>query len=152
MLDAKNRVRWSWSAGDNGWPFITDQPIVDSSGTIHVVGTNSTYVALDMTSGREKWGAANSSGRYSYRQIEKYTNGQYLILSEMTWYDASEHPDIPQNFLAAYKGEKMLWSIVFPSDAELIVRGGKIYALIYHENGPEMRELDPTDREFSCSC
>ena len=81
MLDANNRVLWSWSAGGDGGPFITDQPIVDSSGTIHVVGTNSTYVALDINLGREKWGAANSSERYSYRQIEEYTNGQYLILA-----------------------------------------------------------------------
>lgn len=152
MLDANNRVLWSWSTSGDDGPFITDQPLVDSSGTLYVVGTNSTHVALDLSSGREKWGAVNSNGRYSFRQIEKYTNDQYLILSKMTSDQESEHGDILQSFLAAYKGEEMLWSSVFPRDAELIVRGGKIYALIYNENGLEMREINPSDREFSCSC
>jgi len=152
MLDAKNQVVWSWSAGDKGWPFITDQPIVDSSGTIYVVGMNLTHVALDVASGREKWGVINSSGRYAYRQIEKYIDDQYLILSEMTWYDIPEDGDIQKNFLAAYKGKDILWSTEFPRGAELLVREGKIYAVIYNEGGVETREILPDDEEFSCSC
>ena len=70
----------------------------------------------------------------------------------MTWYDVSEDGDIAENVLAAYKGEKMLWSTAFPRAAELIVRGGKIYALIYNESGLEIRKINPSDGEFACSC
>jgi len=152
MLDAKDRIMWSWSTGDEGSPFITDQPIVDSSGAIYIVGTGQTHFALDASTGCVKWGGMTGS-RIAHRQIEKYVDDQYLILADHSGDDDPKHGYLPENVLEAYKGQDLIWSINFPRDAKLMVRKGKIYAVIYWREGSvEMREIEPPDDEVTCSC
>lgn len=150
MLDENNQVLWSWTAGGSGWPFITDQPLVDSSGTVHIIGSDLTHIALNGSTGQEEW-RDTASGRAEYAQIEHYKDGQYLVLFDMSGYDETLGYR-PENKLIAYKGQDLVWSTGFPRDAKLVVRGSKIYALFYNENGLEMREINPSDGEFSCSC
>src|SRR5882762_4604846 len=52
MFNNRNLIVWKWSS--DGPPF-TDLPIIDSTGTIYVVGYDLLWVAIDANTGQEKW-------------------------------------------------------------------------------------------------
>src|SRR5438876_9268022 len=57
MLDVHNQIIWTWTSKG---PPLTDLPIVDSTGTIYVLGYDLLWAAIDPDTGREKWrGTAN---------------------------------------------------------------------------------------------
>lgn len=142
MLDAKGRVVWQWAGGESfGEGFITDQP-VRIGDTIYVVGRELTYAALDVATGavKQAWGSPYGA---HFSQIEKYKDGQYLAVVDLSGVGCTNTVCSDDDMLQVYKGGEMQWQVEFPRGAQLLLRGGKIYALIYRGESVEMREIEP---------
>src|SRR5258705_2776443 len=87
MLNTRNRIIWTWTSKG---PPLTDLPIVDSTGTIYVLGYDLLWAAIDSDTGREKWrGTAN--GRALYSQINLFQKDTYLVVTDMSAYRESLH-------------------------------------------------------------
>lgn len=126
MLNALSRVIWIWSSG--GPPF-TDMPIIDSHGTIYVIGYDLTWVALDSATGKEKW-SRTANGRAVYSQIKLYKSDMYLVVTDMEGYRGNIPDKDLNDGLTLCKGEMILWETRIPSGATIEVRGNKVVAVV----------------------
>lgn len=151
MMDLSKRVVWQWSAGEDKWPLINDQPLILGE-MIYVIGPDLMHVALDVTTGEERW-RGTSSGKAVYKQIERYKDDQRLVLADLSGYDDPRIERYERNQLTAFRGQELVWATDFPRDAMLQVWAGKIYAVIYKAGNVEMIEIKPPDEDgVYCSC
>jgi len=82
MVNSKMQVIWKWSTGGAG---LTDQPIIDSTGTIIVIAFDLIWVGLDSATGEVKW-HKDGNGRAVYSQIKRYKGDEYLeTISKQYW-------------------------------------------------------------------
>ena len=126
MLDAKNRIVWTWTT--EGAP-LTDFPIIDSQGTIYAVAYDLTWVALDSKNGEKLW-QGTAVGRAVYSQIELYKDDMYLVVKDMWGYRENNYPGEETNDeLILCKGNSILWDTEIPAGAEIRVRKGKVSAV-----------------------
>jgi hypothetical protein len=126
MLDARNRIVWRWSSDG---PPLTDLPIIDSTGTIYVIGYDLLWAAIDSVTGQEKWrGTAN--GRALYSQLKLYKNGTYLVVTNMEGYRESLSDRSIEDNLRLCRGNAILWETHIPAGAKIQVKGGKVFMLI----------------------
>jgi hypothetical protein len=125
MLDAKNRIVWTWTTG--GAP-LTDFPVIDSSEILYVIAYDLTFVALDSKNGEKLWqGTAN--GRAVYSQIELYKDDMYLVVTDMTGYRENDSSDlVTKDDLTLYKGNGVLWNTEIPVGAKIRVQKGEVFA------------------------
>ena len=137
MLDASGQVLWKWTAS----VAFTDQPIVDSTGTIYAIGESLLWVALDAETGAEKW-RTTACGRADYSQIKSYPNDRYLLLVDMSRYRDPSFPSPGINdHLFLCKGTEVLQEMAFPPSARLEVWGERILAVTHKETGVEITEI-----------
>lgn len=107
---------------------MNDLPIIDSKGTIYVIGMDLIWAALDSTTGREKWrGTAN--GRAAYWQIKLYRDDMYLVVINMEGYRDSLHDKTIEDKLRLCKGNTILWERRIPADVRIQVRGKKAFVV-----------------------
>jgi hypothetical protein len=137
MLDARNRIVWTWSSGGAR---LTDLPIIDSKGTIYVIGLDLLWAALDSATGKEKWrGTAN--GRAVYSQIELYKGDMYLVVTDMEGYRESLSDKTIEDNLTLCRGNTILWDTHIPASAKIKVQGNKVYALFRRKKQTIVREI-----------
>jgi hypothetical protein len=137
MLDARGRELWSWSSFG---PPLTDKPVVDSSGTIYVIGYDLLWAAIDSATGKEKW-RGTASGRAVYSQIKLYRGDKYLVVTDMSGYrDGRIGPTI-NNKLTLCKGNDILWQTEIPAGTTILVKGVKIFAATRRKNRTIIREV-----------
>jgi hypothetical protein len=131
MLNEKNQVVWTWSAGG---PPLTDLPVIDSQGTIYVIGYDLLWAALDSATGKVKWrGTAN--GRAVYAQIELYKGDMYLVVINMEEYRANAYPkQVIKDELRLCRGNSILWHTEIPAGAGIQVREDKVFVVIKRKN------------------
>ncbi len=127
MLNSRNRILWTWSTG-GGVPF-TDLPIMDSEGTIYIIGYDLLWVAIDSKTGRLKWrGTAN--GRATFSQIKLYRRNMYLVVTDMSGYRDSFRGTTIEDQLTLCSGNSILWESDIPAGAELQVRNDQIFLVV----------------------
>jgi outer membrane protein assembly factor BamB len=137
MLNARNRIVWSWSSG--GAP-LTDTPVVDSKGTIYVIGYDLLWAALDSANGKEKWrGTAN--GRAVYTQIERYKKDMYLVVTDMGGYRDNLSDRTIEDNLTLCKGNAILWDTRIPAGAKIQVHDGRVFTVIRRKNQTLRKEV-----------
>jgi outer membrane protein assembly factor BamB len=138
MLDARNQIVWTWSAGG---PPLTDLPVIDSKGTIYVIGYDLLWAALDSATGEVKWqGTAN--GRAVYSQIELYRGDMYLVVTDMEGYRANAYPgEVIKDKLTLCRGNSILWETEIPAGARVQVRGDKVFVVTKRKNRIVRREV-----------
>lgn len=138
MLDGRNRVVWTWSAGG---PPLSDLPVVDSGGTVYVIGYDLLWAALDAATGEVKWqGTAN--GRAFYSQIELYRGGMYLVVTDMEGYRADARPgELIKDKLTLCRGNSILWETGIPAGARIRVRGDKVFVVTERKKRTLRREV-----------
>lgn len=125
MLDARNHVVWTWSSEG---PPLTDLPIVDSRGTLYVIGFDLTWVALDSASGKEIWrGTAN--GRAVYSQIGLYKGDEYFVVTDMAGYRHSPSDRQMKDHLSICSGNSILWEGDIPAGSKIEIKGNRIFAV-----------------------
>lgn len=126
MLDGRGRIVWTWTS--HGPPF-TDLPVIDSKGTIYVIGFDLLWAAFDSATGKQRWrGTAN--GRAVYTQIKLYKNDMYLVVTDMEGYRQNLSDRDLADYLTLCKGNAILWEINIPAGSRIEVRGGKVFGLI----------------------
>jgi outer membrane protein assembly factor BamB len=128
MLNGRNRITWTWTS--NGPP-LTDIPIVDSTGTIYVLGYDLLWAAIESETGREKWrGIAN--GRALYSQLELFQGDTYLVVTDMSAYRESLHEFIKDK-LTLCRGNAVLWDTEIPAGARIRVSGKRVFMIYRHK-------------------
>jgi len=137
MLDSRKRVVWKWAT--SGGAAITDQPVIDSTGTIYVIALDLIWVALDASTGELKW-RKDSNGRATYSQIKPYQDDQYLVVINMEGYREAHGMDEPDR-LVLCKGRKEIWIKDFPANATLQVWGDRILAITSDKGRAEIVEI-----------
>jgi hypothetical protein len=137
MLDAQNRVVWTWSTQG---PPLTDLPIVDSQATIYVIGFDLIWAALDAATGKEKWrGTAN--GRAVYTQLRLYKDDLYLVVTDMEGYRVNLSDRTIQDNLTLCRGNDILWETSIPAGTRIKVQNGRVFALVRRKNRMVRREI-----------
>ena len=142
MLNAGNRVVWTWSSG--GAP-LTDLPIIDSKGTIYVIGYDLLWAALDSATGKVKW-HGTAGGRSVYSQIKLYREDTYLVVTDMQGYKAYPSEEI-EDHLTLCRGNAILWETRIPARARIEVRGGQVFTRI-KRRGSFVRRVVKVPRQF----
>ena len=143
MLNEHNRVIWAWSS--QGPPF-TDIPIIDSNGTIYVIGFDLTWVALDSATGKEKW-RATANGRAVYSQIKLYKGDMYFVVTDMEGYRESLSDKKIEDHLTLCKGNTKLWETALPARARIEVRGSRVIAVVM-QRGRKLRHTITVPHKF----
>jgi hypothetical protein len=140
LLDSKKRVVWKWSTRGAA---ITDQPVIDSTGTIYVIALDLVWVALDAVTGQLKW-RRDSNGTASYTQIKPYRDDQYLVVINMEGYREAHSPVLNEpDKLVLCKAEGD-WTKDFPANATLQVWGDRILAITSEKGRAEIVDI-PAD-------
>jgi len=128
MLNNHRQVIWKWTSDG---PPLTDLPIVDSTGTIYVLGYDLLWAAIDSLNGQEKWrGTAN--GRATYSQIKRYRRDMYLVVTDMAAYRDSLHLSINDQ-VTLCKGNAILWNSEIPAMAKIEVAGKRVFVVYRHK-------------------
>jgi hypothetical protein len=143
MLNVRNRVIWKWSSEG---PPLTDIPIIDSKGTIYVIGFDLTWVALDSATGKEKW-RNTASGRAVYSQIKLYKGDMYLVVTDMQGYRENLYNKKIKDHLTLCKNNVILWETDIPAGAIIEVRGNRIAAVVKRK-GRRLRYTIAIPQEF----
>jgi hypothetical protein len=143
MLDARNRVAWTWSS--QGAP-LTDLPIVDSKGTIYAIGYDLIWVVLESRTGKEKWRGA-ACGRAVYSQIGLYKGDLYFVVSDMEGYRDSLGDRTIKDRLSISKGNSILWETDIPAGSRIEIKSNKIIAALKRK-GRIVRKLIAVPQEF----
>lgn len=123
MLDERSRISWKWTS--DGQEF-TDLPIVDSTGTVYVIGTDLLWAAIDPTTGKEKW-RVTTNGRALFSQIKLYRRNMYLVVIDMGGYRDSLRDQKIEDRLSLCKGNVVLWETHIPPDSRITVVGNRIF-------------------------
>ncbi len=139
MLDERKQIVWTWSTA-GGQP-LSDLPVIDSKGTIYVIGYDLLWAALDSATGKLKWrGTAN--GKAVYSQIELYKGDMYLVVTDMGGYRANSYPGVViKDKLTLCRGNSILWETEIPAGARIQVRGDKVFVVTKRKNRVVRREV-----------
>jgi hypothetical protein len=140
LLNNRNRVLWNWVAAAPLW----DTPILDSQGTIYVVGPDLLWAAVDSATGKQKW-HSTMNGRAAFSQIKLYRNDMYLVLTDMWGYRDSLHDPTIKDRLTLCKANAILWRTEIPARSKLQVRSNNAF-VVYKRHGRFIRIRVPIPR------
>lgn len=143
MLDAGNRILWTWSSDG---PPLTDLPIMDSRGTIYAIALDLTWVALDSKTGQMIW-SGTGNGRAVYSQIGLYKGDVYFVVTDMEGYRDSLSDRRIKDRFSICKGNSIHWETDIPAGSRIETRGNKIVAVL-KRNGRILRKLIATPQKF----
>jgi len=142
LLNQRKRILWSWESGAPIW----DAPVVDSDGTIYVVGPDLLWAAVDSVTGQEKWrGTAN--GRAAFTQIKLYRSSMYLVVTDMSGYRESLRDNSIEDTLSLCKNNALLWETSIPAHTRLQVRGRAVF-VVYKRKGHFIKNRVLLPRRF----
>ena len=144
MLNRHNRIVWKWTS--NG-PTFTDLPIIDSTGTIYVIGYDLLWAAIDSSDGRKKW-TVGANGRATYSQIKLYQGNMYLVVTNMGGYRDSLNQRNIEDHLSLAKGNALLWETSIPPDSRIEVSGTKVF-VVSNRKKHIVRRLIKIPRQFN---
>jgi hypothetical protein len=122
MLDARNRVVWTWST--QGAP-LTDLPIVDSRGSIYAIAYDLIWVALDSMTGKVLW-RRTACGRSVYSQIGLYKHDMYFVVTNMEGYRDSLSDRGIKDHLSICRGNSILWDADIPVGSRIEIKGNEL--------------------------
>jgi hypothetical protein len=128
LLNRKNRIVWDWTANV---PFY-DAPVIDSQGTIYVVGYDLLWAAIDSSSGKEKW-RGTMNGRAAFTQLKNYGSDMYLVVIDMSGYRDSLRDNSIEDRMSLCKRNSMLWQTAIPANSRIQSSGGMVFAVYKHE-------------------
>ncbi|HVS81600.1 MAG TPA: hypothetical protein VHE60_07680 [Pyrinomonadaceae bacterium] len=134
MFDERNRIVWKWTS--DGPPF-TDNPIIDSTGTIYVLGYDLLWAAIDSATGHEKW-RSTASGRALFSQIKLYRREMYLVVTDMEGYRDSLRDRRIENNLSLCRGNSLLWETHIPANSRVEVTGNRVL-VVFTQNKRAVR-------------
>lgn len=134
LVNQRKRILWSWEAGAPMW----DAPVVDSHGTIYVVGPDLLWAAVDARTGKEKW-RSTANGRAAFGQIKLYRKDMYLVVTDMWGYRDSLRDPTINDTLSLCRNNAVLWETEIPARTKLHVFGNRVF-VTYKRHGRNVRQ------------
>jgi hypothetical protein len=140
MLSPKRRVLWKYANAE-----LTSEPVFNAGlNEVAVVGYDLLFVRLDAATGKVKW-KADSNGGALFAEVRAYGKG-YLVVVNMTAYrekdkDLGLRPSTPDGLDYWGESEEDFWTIAFPTNAELVVDGKRVFALRRRASQVRLQEL-----------
>jgi len=142
LLNKRNRILWSWVAGAPIW----DRPVVDSQGTIYLIGPDLLWAAIDSTTGKQKW-RSTANGRAAYSQIKAYRKDMYFVVTDMWGYRNSLRDRTIKDTLLLCQNNAVLWETEIPAHTKVHIFGSKVF-LTYRRHGRVIRTRVLVPRKF----
>ena len=133
LLNKRNRILWSSVAAAP----ISNSPVVDSEGTIYVVGWDMLWAAFDSRTGKQKW-HTTAVGRGAFTQIKSYRKDMYFVVTDMWGYRDNLRDPTIKDTLSLCRKNAVLWDIEIPAHTKLHVFGDKVF-LTYKRHGRLVR-------------
>lgn len=144
MLDVKRRVNWTYTSAE-----IRDFAFVETTGLVYGSAYDNLMFILDASNGQELY-SNGRNGKCAYGRVVPFGKDMCLITDDMMGYRAAleewesgKIEMIETDGITAWRGTEALWRIHFPPDADLIVRGDKIYAVTKTDKSIYVREIIP---------
>lgn len=145
MLDQRKHIEWKYKPSWILWDFA----VVESMGLVYGGAGDGIMFILDSTTGKRLYGHFQN-GKADHLQVEPFGEDICLITNSMAGYrDALDEWTlgklnmIETDGITAWRGTEALWSMDFPPDADLVVRGDKIYAVTRTDKSIYVREIIP---------
>ena len=147
MLDAGMHVEWTYTPSWILWDFT----VVESTRRVYGTAGDNIMFILDASNGKKLY-SNGRNGKAAYGYVVPFGKDMCLISDNFVGYrDALEGWKIDKwdmiepepDGITAWRGTQALWSIDFPPDAELVVRGDKIYAVTKTDKSIYVREIIP---------
>lgn len=145
MLDQRKHVAWKYKPSWILWDFA----VVESTGLVYGAAGDGIMFILDDSTGKCLL-SDFQNGRANHLQVVPFGEDMCLINNSMAGYrDAldewafGETSMIETDEITAWRGTEVLWSLDFPPDADLVVRGDKIYAVTKTDKSIYVREIIP---------
>ncbi len=129
MLDRRDRIIWKWTS--EGQAF-TDLPIIDSTGTIYIIGYDLLWAGIDSATGKQKW-RSTAVGRALFSQIKRYRQAMYLVVTNMEGYRDSLRDMTIEDEVSLCKGNDVLWKSDIPANSRLRVVGNRVF-VVFKQN------------------
>lgn len=146
MLDARNRVVWTWST--NGAAF-TALP-VESRGTIYAIGYDLIWVGLDSSTGKELWSRTANGNGAGYSQLGLYKRDMYFVVTSMEGYRDRLSDRRIKDHLEICRDKSTLWEGDIPVGSRIEIAGNRVIA-VQKRNGRVLRKLIKIPLKFSAS-
>jgi len=145
MLDSDKRVEWKHKCSWILWDFA----VVESTGLVYGGAGDGVMFILDASTGRELY-HRGQNGKANHTRVLPFGNDVCLVINSMEGYRSAldewslgKVDMIEPDFIVAWRGTEVLWSSEFPPDAELMVKGDKIYAVTKTDKSIYVREIPP---------
>ena len=145
MLDQRKHVEWKYKPSWILWDFT----VVESTGLVYGAAGDGIMFILDGSTGKRLYGHFQN-GKADHLQVVPFGEDMCLITNSMAGYrDALDEWTlgkinmIETDRITAWRGTEALWSMDFPPDADLVVRGDKIYAVTKTDKSIYVREIIP---------
>lgn len=136
MLNQKRQIIWRWDVGRG--EDILDQPIINAHGYIYGIALDGIIFSLD-SNGKERW-RGRLNGPANYSRIKSYGKDQYLVLIDNSAYREIKGHD-EEDILILSKDREILARKFFPRNAELRVRGNRVFAVMKNRHGFKLKEI-----------
>jgi hypothetical protein len=140
MFDSQKRVIWEYGLGEI--PLI-DFDVVETTGLVYGTAGDNIMFILNLSSGKERK-SIGRNGSAAFGQVRAYDKDLCLITDNF-WGYRNKLPDPTfepmKDRLTAWRGTQRVWEVDFPPDAELIVRGKKIFALTRTKTKVYLKEV-----------
>ena len=152
LLDDKRKIEWKLPVPQTLYDFAA----IESTGLVYITAGDNTMLIAELASGKKIfWDGRNGSAAYG--QVAAYGKDQCLILDNYEGYrmKMSEEektdpkwwtPELMGDGITAWRGTKQLWHRDFPPDAELLVKGNKIYAVTKTRTNIYIREISVPEK------
>ena len=145
MLDQRKHIEWKYKPSWILWDFA----VVESMGLVYGGAGDGIMFILDSSTGKRLY-SHFQNGKADHLQVEPFGEDICLITNSMAGYrDALDEWTlgklnmIEPDEITAWRGTEALWSMDFPPDADLVVRGDKIYAVTKTDKSIYVREIIP---------
>jgi hypothetical protein len=146
MCDEQRQIQWRHNVPQ----WLNDYAVVESTGLVYGTAGDNNMFILEAVTGRVLY-RNSRNGRAAYGQVVPYGDDSCLITDNFSGYrhDWNELRAIPgmmnvatwKDGISCWLGTKELWHRDFPPDAEVLVKGRRIYAVTKTKTNIYVQEL-----------
>lgn len=144
-LNSQKHIVWEYPVSQ----WLIDFEVVESTGLVYGIAGDNIMFILDLYSGRELK-VISRNGSAAYGQVETYRKNECLITDNFWAYREKAPPgsefEPMQDGITAWRGTRLLWHLDFPADAELVVKGNRIFAVTKTKTTIYVKEIFPPSK------
>lgn len=142
-FNSQRRVVWQYDISEP----LFDFDVVESTGLVYGTAGDNIMFILDLASGKEL-GGESRNGRAGFGEVKAYGKDECLITDNFRGYRDGFPAEFEpmQDGITAWRGTRELWHRKFPPDAELVVKGKRIFAVTKTKTTVYIKEIFPPSK------